>query len=251
VRRLTPLAVLALALAACNSPMNTYELPDWSYEGDAGPEHWGDLTPDWVVAKRGERQSPIDVRTETAESAVLDPIQVDYQPCGLRLANDGLVVALAWEPKSRMTIGSQRYELVEVRFHAPAEHTVDSRRAPLEIQLWHRQASGRLAATAVLVTEGAENATLAQVIERLGAPGPAVVAEDVQVDAGGLLPADLSSWRYSGSQTTPPCREDVGWFVLQRSIEASPEQIAALRAAIGPNARPTQRLHGRRVIATP
>ena len=33
----------------------------WSYEGDDGPEHWGDLSPDYYFCKDGKNQSPVDL----------------------------------------------------------------------------------------------------------------------------------------------------------------------------------------------
>jgi carbonic anhydrase len=71
--------------------------------------------------------------------------------------------------------------------------------------------------------------------------------EGVLVNAAHLLPANLASYRYSGSLTTPPCSEDVSWFVLQEPIEASAEQIAAFRELIHANNRPTQPLNGRKI----
>src|SRR5665811_1085726 len=31
----------------------------WSYSGSTGPEHWGDLSPEFAVCKTGKRQSPL------------------------------------------------------------------------------------------------------------------------------------------------------------------------------------------------
>src|SRR6266702_4756120 len=33
----------------------------WSYGGDGGPEHWGDLQPDFKVCQLGVAQTPIDL----------------------------------------------------------------------------------------------------------------------------------------------------------------------------------------------
>ncbi len=33
----------------------------WTYEGEQGPEHWGDLSPEYSFCKEGKNQSPVDL----------------------------------------------------------------------------------------------------------------------------------------------------------------------------------------------
>ena len=42
--------------------------PDWGYTGATGPEHWGDLSPNYAAAKNGRQQSPIDISSSAAGS---------------------------------------------------------------------------------------------------------------------------------------------------------------------------------------
>ena len=49
----------------------------WSYTGDDGPEHWGDLTPDFVQCKVGLNQSPIDIVASI--EAQLPSLEIDYR----------------------------------------------------------------------------------------------------------------------------------------------------------------------------
>ncbi|MGE0730360.1 MAG: carbonic anhydrase [Acidimicrobiia bacterium] len=37
------------------------ELPHWTYEGEEGPEFWGEMAEDWALCAAGDEQSPIDV----------------------------------------------------------------------------------------------------------------------------------------------------------------------------------------------
>ena len=64
-----------------------------------------------------------------------------------------------------------------------------------------------------------------------------------------LLPANLAVYRYEGSLTTPPCTEGVRWHVATHRVTASTDQIAALHAIMGDNARPIQPRHGRQLVA--
>ena len=68
------------------------------------------------------------------------------------------------------------------------------------------------------------------------------------VDAARLLPADQSTYRYSGSLTTPPCTEGVSWFVMTTPVGMSKAQIDAFRQIYDGNNRPVQSLDGRQLI---
>ena len=62
--------------------------------------------------------------------------------------------------------------------------------------------------------------------------------------------ADHGYYTFSGSLTTPPCSEDVTWFVLKKPVEISKPEEAAFATKYAHNARPVQPLHGRAVQAT-
>ena len=48
--------------------------------------------------------------------------------------------------------------------------------------------------------------------------------------------------------TTPPCSEDVRWFIMTEPIRFDREQIDAFRALFDGNNRPTQPLNDRRIL---
>ncbi len=70
------------------------------------------------------------------------------------------------------------------------------------------------------------------------------------VDASTLLPADKGYYTFRGSLTTPPCSEDVTWFVLKQPVEISKPEQAAFATKYAHNARPVQPLNGRAVQAS-
>jgi carbonic anhydrase len=59
----------------------------WSYEGANGPEHWGDLDPEYAACKAGREQSPIDIRN--AEKTELPAIRFEYKSGPLKIINNG------------------------------------------------------------------------------------------------------------------------------------------------------------------
>ena len=56
-------ALLALVSLACTSAPKAPATTAWSYTGSTGPEHWGELSPDYALARTGRSQSPVDIVT--------------------------------------------------------------------------------------------------------------------------------------------------------------------------------------------
>lgn len=239
------LAVLAtgLSVVACQGSSTS---ADWSYEGDSGPDHWADLSEDYALARTGQRQSPINISTSAAKVAALPRIDLDYQPHGLAIFNNGHTVEDDYTGGGSMTVDGHTYELAQFHFHSPSEHTLDGQHAAMEMHLVHKDAQGALAVLAVMIVEGEENEAFSDLSAFIPTePGRADHVEGVTVDVNDLLPARIDSYRYSGSLTTPPCSEGVAWFVLADPIEVSADQIANFREVFFGNNRPTQALNGR------
>ena len=119
----------------------------------------------------------------------------------------------------------------------------------MEMHFVHQAANGDLAVLAVLIEEGAANPAFAPVWANLPtAKGLETHYEHLKVDVDNLLPANHTAYRYSGSLTTPPCTEQVRWFVLTTPIQLSAEQVAAFKALVPPNNRPIQPLNNRVVL---
>ncbi|MFL5426507.1 MAG: carbonic anhydrase family protein, partial [Myxococcales bacterium] len=72
----------------------------------------------------------------------------------------------------------------------------------------------------------------------------------VLVNAADLLPADKGYYTFAGSLTTPPCSEDVTWFVLKQAVAISKSELATFAKKYSHNARPIQPLNGRAVQAS-
>ncbi|MFC3174186.1 carbonic anhydrase [Novosphingobium bradum] len=222
--------------------------PHWTYDGAAGPEHWGEMSEDFAACAKGHMQSPVDLGG--AESAGRLAVRAAYRPGGLTVLNNGHTVQVNFPEGSQLASGIARYKLVQMHFHTPSEETVYGIPYPMVVHFVHVDANGNLAVLAVLFEEGAHNPELDKVIR--AAPrweqGPTPVA-GVTFDPARLLPDNLAVWRYEGSLTTPPCTEGVRWHVAEHRVTASAGQIAAIHAIIGDNARPTQPLHGRLLVA--
>jgi carbonic anhydrase len=221
----------------------------WSYEGKEGPAHWGDLSPEFAACKSGREQSPIDIRR--AKRASLPPIIFDYQPSALRMVDNGHTIQVNYGAGSSITVGGHRYELRQFHFHHPSEEKINGKPHAMVVHLVHADAEGNLAVVAVLLDPGRANALIRTLWDHLPRKkGKESVAQNLRINAVGLLPASRGYYTYKGSLTTPPCTENVTWFILKSPVQLSPAQISAFARRYPNNSRPVQPLNGRTVLQT-
>jgi carbonic anhydrase len=233
-------------LAAEPGPAGKAAHPHWSYAGNTGPEHWGELQPDFKVCQLGLEQTPIDLTDGIQGSP--GPVALDYKPLPLRVVNNGHTIQVNADAGCSCAIGGTKYELLQFHFHHPSEHLLAGKPFDLECHFVHRSTSGALAVVGVFIKPGAKNAALAPLFDAMPAKeGPEVKAPG-SIDPAALLPKSGGYFRYMGSLTTPPCSEGLTWTVYREPVEASPAQIKQFAALFSNNARPVQRRNRRFVI---
>ncbi|MCW1401238.1 carbonic anhydrase family protein [Novosphingobium sp. MW5] len=249
LRSLFLLAPAALLLTAASpNPGGNHAKPHWTYDGEAGPEHWGELSEDFKACKTGRMQSPIELGVADVEAKFA--VRVAYRPGPLTVVNNGHTIQATFAPGSTLSSGISRYKLLQVHFHTPSEEVVYGISYPMVAHFVHIDYAGNLAVLGVLFEEGAHNPELEKLVK--AAPRKESEPETVKgvtFDPSKLLPANLSVYRYEGSLTTPPCTEGVRWHVARQRVTASAAQIAALHAIMGDNARPVQPIYGRVLVA--
>ena len=218
----------------------------WGYSGAGGPEHWGMLQPEFAACSAGKNQSPIDI-TRAAPGDIPN-IVFNYAPSAVNIINNGHTIQVDYDAGSYIEIDGVRHDLVQFHFHAPSEHTINGKRFPAELHLVHRSASGELAVVGVMMETGSENPALAPVWSHLPAKEGPVEHFTPAVDAASLLPEIRTTFRYSGSLTTPPCSEGVKWNVMTAPIQLSDAQLKAFTGIIDENDRPIQALGTRTLM---
>jgi len=220
--------------------------PHWSYAGDTGAEHWGELRPDFKACQLGIQQTPIDLAGEMKGEA--GPVSFDYKPLPLRIVNNGHTIQVNAEAGSSCALGATKYELLQFHFHHPSEHLLAGKPFDLECHFVHKSAAGDLAVVGVFVKPGSKNDTLQTIFDAMPPTEGPERKVDRLVDAAGLLPRSTSYFRYMGSLTTPPCSEGLTWTVFREPTEASADQIARFARMFPNNARPVQNRNGRFLI---
>ncbi len=223
----------------------------WSYEGEAGPDHWGALESEFGTCGLGHTQSPIDIRDVEAKPSDLPPIEFHYQPTPLTVIDNGHTIQATYAPGSYITVAGKRYDLLQFHFHKPSEEAVNGKRFAMVAHLVHKDADGKLAVVGVLLAEGTDNPVIESVWKAVPhEQGKAVTSEGVQIDATQLLPADRGYYTFAGSLTTPPCTEGVTWLVLKTPSTVSADEVATFGGHYSMNARPLQPSNDREIRVT-
>lgn len=218
----------------------------WSYAGQTGADHWGNMQADFGTCKLGKEQSPIDIRG--AAKADLPTLGFNYSPSAAEVINNGHTIQVALAKGGTLKLASAGdFQLLQFHFHTPSEEKINGAAYPMVAHLVHRNAKGQLAVVAVLFKLGKENPTLTKIFAAMPAQADNKAALPDGVNAADLLPAHRSYYTFMGSLTTPPCSEGVRWQVLKDPVEMSKAQIAQFKKLYPKNARPVQPLNGRSV----
>jgi carbonic anhydrase len=253
------LSILILSASHAASPAkvdSTCGHENWGYQESNGPARWKDLFPH--QCGNGREQSPINI--VNPRTASLPPLQFSYGTVNqLRVENNGHSIEVtipSAAPANRVTlrINGVDYRLVRFHFHTRSEHRIAGREEPIELHLVHEGPGGSSVAVGIFIEPGAANPALTEVWKHLTAETcrPSWIAA---LNLAALLPANLASYRYAGSLTTPTCGQGLQWCVLKTPVTMTGPQIQAFERIFygtplfpAGNRRPLQNLNGRVVL---
>lgn len=222
----------------------------WGYEGGTGPAHWGVMEQDHekhLMCREGVRQSPINF--DHVPGFKLGELHFKYSETPINLINNAHTILLKYQRENFVEWEGEKFELIQIHFHHPSEHKVNGETFPLEIHFVHRSEDHEYIVVGVFAKYGESNSNIQQLWDHI----PAQVDKEVLVENhffnGDTLFPDIKDYfYYSGSLTTPPCSENVTWFVIEEPIEISKKQVKHFQKFIDHNARPTQKLHHRIIV---
>jgi carbonic anhydrase len=220
----------------------------WSYEGETGPDKWGNLDAANGMCSTGSQESPVDIVEPI--NARLPPLNIRWRKRPDTIVNNGHTIQLNCAEGDRLDVGGRSYQLTQFHFHHPSEHRVDGKAFAMEAHFVHAAAAGGLAVVGVFIAPGRTNRVFNKIVTTMPAvEGPPVPA-DSAIDPNGLLPAQRGYYRYEGSLTTPPCSESVDWLVLAHPIEVAEADIARFAKLYPMNARPVQNRNRRFILSS-
>ncbi|KAF3615759.1 Alpha carbonic anhydrase 7, partial [Capsicum annuum] len=229
---------------------------DFSYDENAvnGPGNWSNIHPDWIKCNTGKMQSPIDFPNKKVEVVSnLGILQKFYKPSNATLLNRGHDIMLRWDNGGFLKINGTQYQLKQVHWHTPSEHTIDGKRFDMEGHLVHETDDGKnIAVIGVLYEIGLLPDLFLKIIEKdLKALADKKDAEKaIGIIDPNLIKLDGKKYyRNMGSLTVPPCSENVVWTIDAKVKTVTRKQIKLLRDAVHDgyefNARPVQPLNDR------
>lgn len=220
--------------------------PHWEYSGEAGPENWAKLSPEYGACA-GKNQSPINL--SGLINAKLKPIIFQYKSGSTDILNNGHTIQINAAMGSSITVDGVQFELKQFHFHAPSENLINGKSYPLEAHLVHADKDGNLAVVAVMFTEGKANQALEKAWRQIPKQAGEKLSLTSNISPLDVLPENRHYYRFNGSLTTPPCSEGVRWLVMKQSISASKEQMETFMQVMHhPNNRPVQSVNARPIL---
>ena len=225
-------------------------LQPWGYEGGTGPTHWGEIEHEHdkhLMCRDGVYQSPIDINHVLGTN--LMKLDFHYSSTPIQITNNSHTIHLNYNPGSFISWENERFELIQYHFHSPSEHHVNGKHFDMEVHLVHKTSDHLYVVVAILVKQGKHNPSIQKIWDRIPTKtNKEFWHENEFFNVSDLLPSTREYFHYSGSLTTPPCSENVSWFVLGHPIEVSSEQIHYFQKFIEHNARPIQKMHHRIIV---
>lgn len=222
-------------------------VPEWSYEGERGPQHWGRMRPEWRLCEEGTRQSPIDLRDGIAVD--LAPVRFDYRRTGFRIRDTGNTLQIEVGEGMGITVRGVRYALERLTLHRPSQDRVGGMAHDMAIYLQHRADDGRMAIVSLLLSAGGDASPALQTLwNNLPLDRGREFVPDVVLDLPALVPADPGHYLYTGSLPMPPCTEDVLWVVMKQPVTISADQLDVFARLYPRNGRPIQPTNGRPLL---
>jgi carbonic anhydrase len=217
----------------------------WAYEGEHGPNSWGEMNAEWNLCSKGHKQSPIDLKWKKPSTG--RSISFFYNSSPAEIIDNGHTIQVNLKPGSKVDLDGKVYDLVQFHFHTESEHTIASKHFPLELHFVHKNEAGELAVVGVLFKVGEENESIDKLWKEIPKTKEKAVAFSSKTfDPARFLPSKTTHYHYEGSLTTPPCSEGVNWNVLNTPVELSEKQLQAFQKLYVKNNRPIQSLHSRK-----
>ena len=143
------------------------------------------------------------------------------------------------------------YACTEIRFHTPAEHTIEGRKFDLEIQLIYQPTSEgdykKKAGLAFLALQGpGKNNRFLDALDLMSLPNVYQPKMEVKTQTNDATELDVEElfkdvddvyeyngffnyWRYVGSLTAPPCDEHMRWFVVEKPVHVGYAALSMIK----------------------
>lgn len=201
----------------------------------------------------GNRQSPINLEKKIAKPSNHNiSIHIDKNLNALNIKHHTLELELNHD--SYIEANNKHYDFKQLHFHTPSEHNINSIQSDMEMHIvsvykTKKMKNPQYLVMGILFRIGKENKFISNLLKNI----PRVKHHSYEIPSTLYSPLNLDDlfntsfenyvnefYYYNGSLTTYPYTETVDWYVLNEMIEASEEQIKAMKIQMGNNARELQ-----------
>jgi carbonic anhydrase len=235
------MALLAISMISCSKKQQnvwykkahkelSHEI-HWSYEGETSPEYWAELEKNSDCS--GQRQSPvniIDIHTvEDLDQKSLINLHYSAETILNKVRNNGHSIQFDFDKGDSITYNEINYDLIQIHFHEPSEHTINGVRYPIEIHLVHQSQEKNYTVLGIFGVEGEHSQTIDKMESFLPLPTGQEKEIEKSFDLSSLFPENKSYYSYGGSLTTPPCTENVQWVIFKEPHVISLEGVLKLK----------------------
>ncbi|KAH0544377.1 hypothetical protein FGG08_001518 [Glutinoglossum americanum] len=222
--------------------VKTVEVSKFGYTGLQGPLNWAGLSEDNAACRESNNQSPINLADPRIEQIAPGEMELSIPKVeAAELENLGSTVEVVMEEfNATLAFGGKTFSLKQFHFHTPSEHRIDEEHFPLEMH------NGDIAVVAVLfqLSEGRRSDKLVKSalanIHDVATPGS--VTETCELDFSQFEHhlSDQPMFHYTGSLTTPPCKEGLTFLVTTRPLLLDVKTYNSAKKVIKFNSRYTQ-----------
>ena len=237
VLALSAVALLAIGAYANDAKHEAAHEVHWNYD-EHGPDHWGEFG---ETCQLGKTQSPINILSkQTSPFSTSNSLKLNENVKSKgSILDNGHAIQVNIDNGGTITVDGVEYKLLQFHFHGKSEEQIDGKHSDLVAHMVHKSAFGNLLVVAVLFDEGKTvNKMIQKTLDSVG--------KSTEINPADLLPKNTNSYyHFMGSLTTPPCSENVKWYVMKEVQSATKGQIEAMRKYYAKNYRPVQPLNGR------
>jgi carbonic anhydrase len=240
---LIALLLLSATLVLSRAPRQLQSLEDFTYSSHGG---------DWDgTCSSGSLQSPINIDPSgiTCDKSMMFEMTFNND-ITLTLSQSTLAInGTGNTPMSELFATDINgiltgYEAESFVLRYPAEHQIDDTSYDLELQIVHYikdsfEVKGltnkKYAIVSILFS--ADGSSSNAFIDALGissiGTGAVLLNVDVQTLLGDVLPTTIPYYTYQGSFTTPTCKENVNWYIVESIQSVTSSQLSSIKTLIG------------------
>jgi carbonic anhydrase len=188
---------------------------------------------------RNGLQSPININKPYLPEEFALKINLKPPKGKMMLMNDGYKLIFTADSFGEITHGSHQFDAKQIEIHHPSEHSFgdDEVRSPIEAQIIFQDMFGNTAAVAILFKINKKESPFLRALG-FGVENPLFALklrnnefvefnkkDTSQLDLGPLVNNGPHYITYEGSLTSPPCTQNVKWFVLLKKLNMTQEQL--------------------------